>query len=273
LDINNYRDVWIHGIGHIPAGFSKPWSTALNDYLKPPFTDSNNIETIWSSVFGIMMQALGLDTPSVPLTPQEQATSDDLRKALETVLAARRESMALAQGASSPRVTGAAAISLPSTSVILRNYIGEFADYLASRRVRNAIKEKLKQQLRPLAGRGYAISIIAHSWGTVVAYESLLDLEVELPTLKLNNLFTLGSPLWLVHLLLDDRSGRKPHNVSKWINIYAQGDVIGAGLKPGFQVNQDSPVPDASHGKDAHNSYFLQGNTAVLRDILAKTIP
>ncbi len=263
MDINNYRDVWVHGVGHIPAGYSIGWRAALNDYLTPKFPDSDNIEAVWSTVFGIMMQALGLDTPRVPLTPQEQATAVDLGKALETVLAARRESI----------VTGAAAISLPSSSVILRDYIGEFSDYLASRRVRNAVKEKLKQQLRPLAGRGYAISIIAHSWGSVVAYESLIDLEVDLPNLKLANLFTLGSPLWLVHYLLDDRSGRKPHNVSKWINIHAQGDVIGAGLKPGFQVDQDSAVPNYGTPNDPHNSYFRKGNTPVLRDVLAKIIP
>jgi hypothetical protein len=274
VDIANYRNTWIHGIGHPPAGYSNDWRKALNQYLD--FPDSDYIEVLWSTVFRAVMQALGLAKPSIPLTPQEQEAAVNLRKALETVLAARRETIAPAQGTPSlrewPEVTGATAISIPPWILDSRDYIGEFTDYLASRRVRNAVKEKLKQQLRPLVGRGYAISITAHSWGTVVAYESLIDLEVELPNLKLTNLFTLGSPLWLVHYLLDDRSGRKPRNTSKWINIHAQGDVIGAGLKPGFQVDQDFAVPNFGTPNDPHNSYFRTGNAPVLRDIIAKTL-
>jgi len=132
--------------------------------------------------------------------------------------------------------------------------------------------EKLKQQLRPLVGQGDAISIIAHSWGTVVAYESLIDLEVELPVFQLADLFTLGSPLWAVQQLLDDRSGRKPRNTGKWVNIHAQGDVIGSWLKPGFRVDQDYAVPDFSNGRDPHGSYFLPGNAAVQDNIVEVTI-
>jgi hypothetical protein len=274
LDITNYRNTWIHGIGHPSAGYSNEWRKALNQYLN--FPDSDYIEVLWSTVYRAVMQALNLAKPGIPLTPQEQAAEIDLRKALETVLAARRATTAPAQDKPSlrewPEATGTTAISIPPWILDSRDYIGEFSEYLASRRVRNAVKEKLKQQLRPLAGRGYAISIIAHSWGTVVAYESLIDLEVELPNLKLTNLFTLGSPLWLVHYLLDDRSGRKPRNTKKWVNIDAQGDPIGAGLKPGFQVDQDFAVPNFGTPNDPHNSYFRQGNTAVLRDIVAKVV-
>jgi len=53
-------------------------------------------------------------------------------------------------------------------------------------------------------------------------YESLLDLEAELPAFRLVNLFTPGSPLWLVQPLLDDRSGRRARNVERWANIHTQ---------------------------------------------------
>src|SRR5204863_7889770 len=119
---------------------------------------------------------------------------------------------------------------------------------------------ELQDQLRPLGGAGDAISIIAHSWGTVVAYESLIDLEVELPAFQLADLFTLGSPIWAVHQLLDDRSGRKPRNTGKWVNIHAQGDVIGSWLTPGFRVDKDYAVPNFGNTNDAHGSYFFPGN-------------
>ena len=274
MDINNYRVTWVHGIGNAPAGYSNPWRKAFNTHLS--FPDSNYIEVLWSTVYKAMMQALNLAKPGIPLTPQEQAAEADLRKALETILAARRPTTAPPQGTPLLRewseTAGAEAVSLPPWILDSHDYIGEFTQYLVSRRVRNAVKEKFKQQLRPLAGRGHSISVIAHSWGSVVAYESLIDLEVDLPNLKLANLFTLGSPLWMVRYLLDDRSGRKPRNISKWINIDAQGDVIGAGLKPGFQVDQDFAVPNFKNSNEPHNSYFLEGNTSVQRDIVAKTL-
>jgi hypothetical protein len=193
---------------------------------------------------------------------------------LETVLATRRRTKTPTRGKPQlrewPEITQSEAISLPTWILDPKDYVGEFITYLVNRGVRTAVKERLKQQLRPLVGQGDTISIIAHSWGTVVAYESLIDLEGELPTFKLANLFTLGCPLWLVHYLLDDRSGRKPHNTSEWVNIHAQGDPIGAGLKPGFQVDQD--FADFNNSSNAHNSYFLAGNTAVQRDIVAKTV-
>jgi hypothetical protein len=150
-------------------------------------------------------------------------------------------------------------------------YIGEFAQYLVSRRIRSAVKEKVKEKIRPLADSGDDISIIAHSWGTVVAYESLIDLEVELPAFQLTNLFTLGSPLWLVQPFLDDRSGRKPGNLTTWVNVHAQDDVIGSWLRPGFRVDKDFEVPNFGGG-EPHGSYFVPGNVAVQRDIVAATI-
>ena len=133
------------------------------------------------------------------------------------------------------------------------------------------MKEKAKEQLRPLVNSEYSISLIAHSWGTVVAYESLLDMEVELPPLGIANLITLGSPLWLVHHLLDDRSGRKPGNLANWVNIHARGDLIGSWLSSGFQVDKEFEVPNFGNG-DPHGSYFMVGNEAVQHDIIAQAV-
>jgi len=143
--------------------------------------------------------------------------------------------------------------------------------YLVSRRVRHAVKEKAKERLRPLVSSEYSTSLVAHSWGTVVAYETLLDLEAELPSLQSTNLVTLGSPLWLVRHFLDERSGRKPGNVANWVSIHARGDVIGSWLSPGFQVDKEFEVPSFGGG-DAHGSYFAPGNEAVQRDIIVQTI-
>jgi len=92
-----------------------------------------------------------------------------------------------------------------------------------------------------------------------------------LPALQLAHLFTLGSPLWLVHYLLENTTGRKPQNVTNWVNVHAQGDPIGAGLTPGFQVDADFLVPTFDNA-DPHGSYFEAGNVAVEHDIVAVDI-
>ncbi len=268
----DYRVVWVHGIGQQHAGYSIPWENAFNQYLNFPHNDY--IEVLWSVVFDslISTSSLGMNQITIPLTPQEQLAEADVRKALTTQLLARAVPMQTSAlvGEWSELTSGAGAREalLPAWVLHPDQYLGEFVKYLVSRPIRNAVKERAKQQLRPLANSTYDCSIIAHSWGTVVAYESLIDLEVELPALQLANLFTLGSPLWLVQSLLDERSGRKTRNVGRWVNVHAQGDLIGSWLKPGFQVDQDYAVADFGSG-DAHGSYFVVGNTQVQHDIVA----
>ncbi|MBV8822978.1 MAG: hypothetical protein JO123_09330 [Ktedonobacteraceae bacterium] len=255
----DYRVVWVHGISDYKAGYSIPWEAAFNTYLN--FPDSDYLEALWSPVF--------TGANRISLTPEEQFAADELHKALATTLLAR----------ATAQLPGVSALlgewsTLTDKLALLPNpddYIGEFTRYLASRTVRTAVKEKLKEKLRPLAASGDDISLISHSWGTIVAYESLLDLETELPTFTLRNLFTLGSPLWMVQLLLDDRSGRKPGNTSTWVNIHARGDLIGSWLRPGFQDDKDFAVPSFGTG-NAHLSYFVPGNVAVQRDIVKVTI-
>jgi hypothetical protein len=278
LNIQNYRIIWVHGIGHPQAGYSDPWRKTFNTYLD--FPDSDYIEALWSGAFPQKAHVISSTQPDISLTTQKQAAT--LRNALATTLQARESALAEVAGTpllgewSTVRRAQATAIAelppLPPWILNPQDYVGEFVYYLVDRNIRTAVKEKVKAQLRSLAGRGHAISIIAHSWGTVVSYESLIDLEKELPNFKLANLFTLGSPLWLVHHLLDDTSGRKPHNTSKWVNIHARGDAIGSWLKPGFQVDADIMVSNFKNSNNPHMSYFLEGNTEVQHEIVARDI-
>lgn len=259
--------VWVHGIGPTVAGYSNDWTQVYNQYLNFPITDY--IEVLWADVYNSTANKIA------PLEMQEQLAVAQVRKNLTTVLLARVTALAqnptlLGEWA---QITSRVATGqvLPPWVVNPDAYIGQFVLYLVNSDVRNAVKEKMKEKLRPLAGSCDNISIIPHSWGTVVAYESLLDLETEMPVLQIAHLFTLGSPLWLVQSLLEDTSGRKPSNVVNWVNIHAQGDMIGAGLTPAFQVDADYTVPDFGGG-DPHGSYFVPGNVAVQRDIVAAAI-
>lgn len=292
MDSKNYRVVWVHGIGNPQAGYSAHWRKSLNTYLQFPIT--NYSETLWATVFSEAQRALMAEADGLPLTSKERIAADEVYRALEAILLARGS--AIAQAAGSPlsgewsNITKTALISKGANTAISsgslasdgltgliafpdwilrpQDTIGEFVQYLVSRRIRTAVKAKLKEKLRPLIGKGYSISIIAHSWGTVVAYESLIDLESELPAFQLADLVTLGSPLWMVQQWLDERSGRKPRNTKQWVNIHARSDLIGSWLKPGFRVDKDFVVSNFGGMNDPHGCYFLPGNVEVQRDII-----
>jgi hypothetical protein len=271
-----HRVIWIHGIGDHHEGYSKPWTAAYNEYFKLVLDDY--LEVCWDSVFDVARDLESIT--GVELTPQEQLAEQEVREDLATVLLARSSALEQADGARglddgvvewSEYQGGDGSRGSFDWLFDPNESIGDFAKYLVSRSVRTAVKEKAKERLRPLVGGDYRISIIAHSWGTVVAYDSLLDLLAEQPTLRVANLLTLGSPLWAVRRFLDDRSGRKPGQVASWVNVHARGDVVGSWLSSGFRVDKEFEVP-AFGAAGAHSSYFEPHNEAVQRDIAARFV-
>jgi metacaspase-1 len=285
----DYRNIWVHGIGPIAPGYSAGWTQAFNAYLNLPVTDFT--EVIWNTAYTDTSAAAGAagvtrggDVPApITLTDTEQQEAERIRADLRAGLWARTAALSSPPAAAATRglavpvdwvqYTRPEAMRglLPDWLTNPEPYLGEFVKYLANREIRTAVKEKFKEQVRPLAGTDVRVSILAHSWGTVVAYESLLDLQTELPTLQIANLVTLGCPLWVTRPFLDDRSGRKPAEDAAWLNIFAQFDVVGAPLSASFQVDHDYGVPDFGGG-DPHGSYFVPGNVMVQRDIVAPAI-
>jgi hypothetical protein len=82
--------------------------------------------------------------------------------------------------------------------------------------------------------------VIAHSLGSVVAYEALW----ERPDLAVDLLVTLGSPLALPHAVLPrlrpapvDGRGARPPGVARWVNLADPGDIVAVpkgGIGRGF---------------------------------------
>lgn len=269
------RIVWVHGIGEHRAGYSKPWRAVFNPFLK--VTDADYIEVLWEPVMEGRPPGSRGRGGVVRLTPVERANERLIRLELEARLAQQSVVESTPSGAramAGPREWSSARRQVPRgfLDVIFNpgESIGDFARYLASRKLRLAVKECFKLQLRPLIGEGASITVISHSWGTVVAHDALVDLASEAPSLRVANLFTLGSPLWLVRPFLEERGGRRPGPVDFWMNVHARGDAVGSWLKPGFKVDRDFEVP--SVGTDAHGSYFVKGNEAVQRDLIATRV-
>jgi hypothetical protein len=280
------RIVWVHGIGNYQPGYSAEWEQNFNTYLQLPH--ASYLEVVWETVFDVARRAMrGPRAAPLKLTRKEQLAEAEVREQLKAILVARassfQEASAVRPGRRGRGVAGREVLEWSDLQRAARRrglfnwltkldeYLGDFTWYLVSKRVRTAVKEEAKKILRPLADGDYRVSLITHSWGTVVAYDTLLDLEQETPGLSVANLFTLGSPLWLVRSLLEDSSGRKPGELGFWMNIDARGDLVGSWLSPAFAVDRDYQVP-AYGGGDPHGSYFVQGNEVVQHDLIATRI-
>ncbi len=236
MNVQNDCIVWVHGISETQAGYSNEWRDALDPYMQVPGQNPLYTEVLWSDIFGE-------NHPDV-LNPAEQFIKTVISRVLP--------------------VTLTDIITDPDA------YLNEVVLYLVRPDIHAAVNQKLKNALSTLSSCD-TISIIAHSMGTVIAYETLQELVSEQPHFRLTNLFTLGSPLDRLRLFLGNNPGPKPTNITTWVNIYAQGDVIGSALSPDFQVNHDYGVPSFG-GVDPHDSYFADGNALVLKDIIASTI-
>lgn len=93
-----------------------------------------------------------------------------------------------------------------------------------ARRVRLRLSERLTRF------RNHRILLVAHSMGSVVAYDVLRTLEREEPGLVIDHLVTAASPLGLakVKLKFEAEHGdlRVPDNVAAWTNLADSGDVV-----------------------------------------------
>lgn len=234
--------LFVHGIGQQKPGYSKEWQKNLKVFLCSNKT--RFIEVYWQDVF---------DKAKEKLVPQ----NDKLYSTLMDVLlqdSAKRKI----------RITD-----------WLRKVLADFVIYLVNKNLRNDIKERLKKPLLKIDNKGI-LSIISHSWGTVIAYDVLFDFFRKKRDIFITNLFTFGSPLWLLkkadHILsISHYAGaHKLGNIQLWINVYARGDPVGGSLKS-FDVDKNLLIPSIP-GVIPHTSYFVRNNRYVLKDIISKTL-
>lgn len=96
--------------------------------------------------------------------------------------------------------------------------------YMSDDVIRSAIQERIAHNM--LAGTRL---IIAHSLGTVVAYEAICAH----PEWKIEGLITMGSPLGIHNLVFDrliphplDGTGQWPEGLKWWTNVADEGDIV-----------------------------------------------
>jgi hypothetical protein len=102
-------------------------------------------------------------------------------------------------------------------------------------------------------------AVVAHSLGSVVAYETLW----QRPDLELELLLTIGSPLGMTHVVRDrlippadpaTGRGARPPGVATWINIADQGDIVAATGSLAVRFDGVDQQPDITIGPIAFHT-------------------
>lgn len=92
---------------------------------------------------------------------------------------------------------------------------------------RSAIRERLAAALREIQGKDVEVMLIAHSMGSLIAYDVLKDAALTLPSVRVAHLVTVGSPLGLVKVkeICADPE-RVPECVDRWSNLADPRDWV-----------------------------------------------
>ncbi|MFF4922372.1 hypothetical protein ACFY4B_17465 [Kitasatospora sp. NPDC001261] len=238
--------VGVHGVGHYAAGHSPVDVVAARS-------------TLWT---GDLAAGLGVAPDRISLTyayyahhlhrdrPVAQGAADALEQLVrehpEAVAGVTdwAESLDESLGLGLPAVTAQGRLAVPLRQLVsviaerlsldgrlTRAFIGLFfrdvALYLGQRD--DATRIAARDEVAAVIASAGARVVIAHSLGSVVAYEALHahpELEVDL-------LLTLGSPLGLPHGVFDrlsptpvDGTGQRPGGVRRWVNLCDHGDIV-----------------------------------------------
>ena len=268
--------VFVHGIGDHEPGYSDRWRDNLNPHLElPPHA---YIEALWEPVMdtgramaGAIARAAAADERHPD--PNAATLMDEIIEAIEArgeALAAEAEGVR--RGAAATGAAAAGDVGMVGIFDWVLNpweYLGDFVRYLLDNDLRGRVKAAVRDALLRGTEAGDDVSVISHSWGTVVSYEVAHGLAQEHADRRISTLFTFGCPLWIGPLRrrLEVSSGEKPASVDFWVNVGARGDRIGGWLHPTYAVDRDYQVPTPPR-ESPHGSYFAAGNETVLKDIV-----
>lgn len=156
---------------------------------------------------------------------------------------------------------------LPDAAV--RSAVGETLRYFENHEdIGRQVRELLKAPLRALFAAGEPVMIVAHSMGSIVAYDALWELwHEERNRGRIDVLLTLGSPLGMNYVQerlvgFRNHDGRRfPGNIGRWMNVATQGDLTA--LDP---LVHDDFAPMVERGLTASIEDFHEGVFGYFRD-------
>jgi hypothetical protein len=129
-------------------------------------------------------------------------------------------------------------------------------------------RQMLKMPLRSAAESGRPVLLIAHSMGSVIAWDSLWQMSHnERDHVHINTLLTMGSPLGqrFVQRRLqgfrDEGGDRYPLGIDRWVNLAAVGDLtaVDSELAVDFGAMVERGLVSTIDDRELHNFFRLDG--------------
>ncbi|MFE4824059.1 hypothetical protein ACFRFU_48515 [Streptomyces sp. NPDC056704] len=235
------RLVSVHGIGQQYAGerqLHAAWHPALTDGLTragaPPLPVSDLECAFYGDLFRTAGRTLAVQDPPLDASDIAEGLESDLLLALWVEAARTDEAVLPPDARTLARTPGTVQRALNALSrsrffagVALRTLVADLKQvraYLTDPVVHAAVQQRLADRIAPDTR-----VLVAHSLGTVVAYEALCAH----PEWPVRTLVTLGSPLGIRNLVFerlrvpgDGKPGDWPGSVEQWTNIADEGDVV-----------------------------------------------
>lgn len=237
----------IHGVGNQTAGYSKP----MQDLLKAQDPALHFVEVLWSDLGSVIRR-----TQDPALEQEREAAEQELvgeiDAAEQRAIVSRRATPSAPQSEAQIREEYAAA----------RGYVSPIVSYeFLSVAERGRIQQRFRDALAWTAQHADRTYVIAHSLGTVIAFDTLHGWESSAPSGKVAFLSTMGSPLG--KRIFAGHRGRptgRPGSVDAWENFYSPNDLIASPLTGAYLNVEDRRVKTPVLPLAAHRAYWTHAD-------------
>jgi hypothetical protein len=237
----------IHGVGNQHVGYSAP----MTDLLHPRMVDTGFREVLWSDLGTFLARSAAAADPELRRAEEEwkaELAREEQEKLLEA--ARRREA---APNERSPEVDPA---QIQREYATARGYVGPILQYeFLSRAERARIQARLRAALDSAGSR--PTYVVAHSLGSVIAFDVLHGWEGNDAPRNVKWFFTLGSPLnKFIFRAHNGRPTVSPPGLASWTNVYSPSDPIASPLETAYAGVQDRRIQTSSLPITAHSAYW-----------------
>jgi predicted alpha/beta hydrolase family esterase len=119
-----------------------------------------------------------------------------------------------------------------TADLVLRKKLSDLSRYYKEPAIHDELRRRLTEEIKNHPGK--KILLIAHSMGSIIAYDVLRALGKENPQLAIEHFLTIGSPLGLPHVkmkIMDETAPvRTPTIVKRWSNLADRRDPVAVDL-------------------------------------------
>lgn len=237
----------IHGVGNQTAGYSRP----LQDLLKAGNPSLHFTEVLWSDLGGLLRRAENAEQ-----TAQRKAAEQELLAEIDAAERKARASRIAAPGAAQDDK------AIRDEYAAARGFVSPIVSYeFLSAAERRRIQSRLRDALDWSAQHADKTYVIAHSLGSVIAFDSLHAWEGGTPPGNVVVLLTMGSPLGKrVFAHHGGRPAGRPGTVQTWLNFYSVHDPIASALAGIYGQVEDRGVKTSILPLSAHSAYWTHAD-------------